>query len=526
MTHKLALILVLLVVSVSPVFAQDGTGPDQGELPLPVGGMVYYSLQPEVTQAMQTAHMTWIKHQIGLNADTDLTAISDLIDQSHQAGFKVLLSVTGDVEQLAALGEAYYPIFAVSLGEIAALGPDAIEVWQEMNLAGNWPRGQIDPAAYVALLGMAYDAIKAVDPQIMVITGAVVPNMMETRLGPEEIWNDDRYYQGMAAAGAADVADCVGIRYIDGGVSPFQTTGDAWGDAPTLYFSSAIERAAAPFADANIPLCLTGIGYASADGYPDAANYGIGRNSITQQAKWLRDAVLVASDDGRFELIIVYNIDSIGDAIRGSWAIIRADGTCPACKAVGSLASLPHPESTATLAPGEELSATISASEPALAFTILPGDQESISLRVIPTEGSLLDPILTVYDAKGDLVAFNDDASATTSNARIEQLPGDQELTAVVYAFNEESTGDFILSVSGDESLLGNTVGDSNANIRSGPSTNASIVTTAAPGTEIQIRGRNADASWLAVTVGEVDGWIASFLVSTDGDTSSLPVLE
>lgn len=525
MAHKLALILVLVVVSVSPVFAQGGTGPDQGELPLPVGGIVF-NLQPEAIQAMQTAHMTWISHWIRLNADTDLTAISDLIDQSHQAGFKVLLNVTGDVEQLAALGEAYYPIFAASLEEIASLGPDAIEVWREMNLARNWPQGQIDPAAYVALLGMAYDAIKAVDPQIMVITGALVPNVMETMLGPEEIWNDDRYYQGMAAAGAAHVADCVGIHYIDGGVSPFQTTGDPWGDAPILYFSSAIERAAAPFADTNIPLCLTGIGYGSADGYPDAANYGIGRNSIIQQAKWLRDAILVARDAGRFELIIVYSIDSLGDSISGSWAIIRADGTCPACQAIGSLANLPNPEPSASLTVDEELTAAIDQVTQAAAFTVQPGDQEHISVRVDPADGSTLDPVLIVYDSAGNMIAFNDDISSSSLSARIDQLPGNQELKAVVYAFNEESTGDFILRVNSNESLTGSIIGDSNANIRSGPSTNASIVTTAAPGTEIQIRGRNADSSWLAITVDGTDGWIASFLVSSSDDISGLPVLE
>lgn len=86
--------------------------------------------------------------------------------------------------------------------------------------------------------------------------------------------------------------------------------------------------------------------------------------------------------------------------------------------------------------------------------------------------------------------------------------------------------GDFILRVNGNESLIGSIVGDSNANIRSGPSTNADIVTTAAPGTEIQIRGRNADSSWLAITVDGTEGWIASFLVSSSGDVGSLPILE
>ncbi|GAB4574696.1 MAG: hypothetical protein Kow0077_22530 [Anaerolineae bacterium] len=531
MTHKLALILVLVVVSVSPAFAQGGTGPDQGELPLPVGGIVF-NLQPEVIQAMQAAHMTWISHWIGLNANTDLAAIRDFIDQSHQAGFKVLLNVIGDVEQLAALGEAYYPIFAASLEEIAALSPDAIQVWREMNLAGNWPQGQIDPAAYVALLGMAYDAIKAVNPDILVITGALKPTGSFGATDCTDMGcNDDVYAQQMAEAGAADFADCIGVMYIEGIVSPAQTSGDPRDDYATRYFPTMIERAAAPFAGEDIPLCFTGLGYLSAEGYettwPDYLAFA--RNtSVTQQAKWLRDAVLIARDDGRVALIIVQYIDNVstnGDFSSGM-AIIRADGTCPACQAIGSLAHLPNPEPSASLTLDEELTAAIDQVTPAAAFTVQPGDQEHISVRVDPTDGSTLDPVLIIYDSAGNLIAFNDDISSSSLSARIDQLPGNQELKAVVYAFNEGSTGDFILRVNSNESLTGSIVGNSNANIRSGPSTNASIVTTAAPGTEIQIRGRNADASWLAITVDGVEGWIASFLVSSSDDVSGLPVLE
>ncbi len=526
MIYKTVLALILLTLLSTPsVFAQGGIGEIDNELPLPAGGFVY-SLDPEDIEAMQSARMTWIKKSIRLTAETDFEVIGELIEQSHQAGFNVLLTVIGSIPDLTTQGESYYPIFAEALTEIATLGPDAIEVWQEMNIARNWVAGQVDPVAYVDLLHMAYTAIRAVDPSIMVITGALAPFMGASMFGPDEVWNDDRYSQGLADAGAAEYADCIGVSYNSGATSPFVTSGDIRGDAPIWYFSPTIERAAAPFADADLPLCLTIMGYASTEGYPDATNFGLPAISIAQQAKWLRDAVLVAGNDDRFALLIVYSIDSPGDSISASWATIRADGTCPACRTIASLADIPNPEPVISVAPDEEAVVTLDASTPAAAFTIGPGSHEYIALRAAPAEGSEIDPILIVYDTSGTMLGFNDDADVTTSEALIQRLPGDQELRAVVYAFNEDILGEVFLSVNADISMAGRITGNSTVNIRSAPSTSASVVATIAPGSEVQISGRNADASWLAIRVGEVNGWVASFLVSVEGDVAGIPIVE
>lgn len=524
--RKLISLLLLGLLSIQVVYAQGDTNLGDTALPLPVGGYVF-NLQPDTISAMQSARMTWVKAWIGSGQDADLVPIRDFIEQGHQAGFKVLLTVTGDPAEMAVVGDDYFPVFAEFVEKVASLGPDGIEVWTAMNTAG-----KIDSASYVSLLAQVHTAIKAVNPDILVITGALNPIGFFGATDCTDMGcNDDVYAQQMAEAGAADFADCIGVMYIDGIVSPAQTSGDPRGDYATRYFPTMIERAAAPFAGEDIPLCFTGLGYLSAEGYeatwPDYLSFA--RNtSVTQQAKWLRDAVLIARDDGRIALVIAQYIDNVstnGDSFSGM-AIIRADGTCPACQAIDSLANLPNPEPSASLPLDEELTATIDQVTPAAAFTVQPGDQEHISVRVDPADGSTLDPVLIVYDSAGNMIAFNDDISSSSLGARIDQLPGNQELKAVVYAFNEGSTGDFILRVNGNESLTGSIVGDSNANVRSGPSTNASIVTTVAPGAEIQIRGRNADSSWLAITVDGTEGWIASFLVSSSDDISGLPVLE
>ena len=182
----------------------------------------------------------------------------------------------------------------------------------------------------------------------MVITGALMPTTAEAGFGSARVWNDDRYYEGLAAAGAADVADCIGVRYLEGAVSPTQREGDPRGDAPIYYFSTMIERAVVPFESQDIPLCFTGLGYLSAEGYAGSWTETFAwSKGITLRSKpngcampsWLPKTTVVA-------LIIVENAGDVSGANdpTSGWSIIRPDNTCPACQAIGLLANLPMPE--------------------------------------------------------------------------------------------------------------------------------------------------------------------------------------
>ncbi len=315
------------------------------ELPIPVGGQVQ-NFDDSTKAYMDDAGMTWVKWQIPyIIDDYNLFNVArDRINWSHEAGFNVLLSITGEVEKLDELGADYYPRFAEFLGGIAALQPDAIEVWNEMNLDREWPQGKIDPSAYAEMLRQAYTAIKAVDPQVMVITGALAPTGAEGAFGLARVWNDDRYYLGMANAGVADYADCIGVHYNEGIIPPQQQGGDPrQPDYPPRYLPLMIQRAAFPFRGQDIPLCFTELGYLSPEGYPPLpSGFAWAVNtSVQEQATWLRDAVDVAANfDGvDTELIIVFNMDfeRYDDDPQAGYAIIRADGSCPACDELGTL---------------------------------------------------------------------------------------------------------------------------------------------------------------------------------------------
>ena len=312
-------------------------------LPLPVGGHVLH-FQQNAIDALNSAGMTWVKWQIPYIPGEDLTVARHRIHVTHEAGFKVLLSVTGHVHDLSEGGDEYLQGYAEFLGEVAALGADAIEVWNEMNLDREWTQGHIHPRNYAKMLRPAYTAIKAANPDTLVITGALSPTGAEGVFGPAKVWNDDRYYLGMANAGIADYADCIGVHYNEGVIAPSQLGGDPRDhDYPTRYFISQLDRAAFPFRNDNIPICITELGYLSPQGYgrlPGGFAWAA-NTSVSEQAAWLSQAIVIASNysDTPVDLLIVWNIDfeQYEPDPQAGYAIIRPDGSCPACRSIAAL---------------------------------------------------------------------------------------------------------------------------------------------------------------------------------------------
>lgn len=51
------------------------------------------------------------------------------------------------------------------------------QIWNEPNIYPEWGNNPVDPAGYTDLLCRTYDALKAVDPDIVVISGAIAPTI-------------------------------------------------------------------------------------------------------------------------------------------------------------------------------------------------------------------------------------------------------------------------------------------------------------------------------------------------------------
>jgi polysaccharide biosynthesis protein PslG len=104
--------------------------------------------------------------------------------------------------------EEGYAAFATFAAEFARHFKGRVRyiiIWNEPNLAQEWGYRQPDPAGYTALLKEAYAAIKAVDPTIQVLGGALAPTLAPP--GSEFAMNDLAYLQGMYDAGAGDAFD-------------------------------------------------------------------------------------------------------------------------------------------------------------------------------------------------------------------------------------------------------------------------------------------------------------------------------
>lgn len=281
---------------------------------------------------MSYAGMTWVKFQHKWRRGDAPEAVARLIQQGHANGFKVLLSIPG-----ADHGTIDYAAYATFLGGVAALGPDAIEVWNEQNIDREWPSGQISAATYVnEMLAPAYRAIKAANPGVMVISGAPAPTGFYGGCSGGGC-DDGLFIAGMAAAGAANYMDCLGVHYNEGIMPPGQTSGDPRTEHYTRYFWGMVNTYSRAFGGAR-PLCFTELGYLSGQDY---GGLPVGfawasQTTIAQHAQWLAEAVSLAAGQGSIRLVIIFNVDftTFGADPQAGYAMVRKDGSCPACESL------------------------------------------------------------------------------------------------------------------------------------------------------------------------------------------------
>ena len=335
------------VVSEAPsstVAAAPGTPPPAAATPAPAAGPPPPVAAPPVAVGsfelggqthtfanpvlMASAGMTWVKFQHKWGEGGNPNDLAGRIANAHAAGFKVLLSIPGANTYPDHINFGEYVQF---LAGVAALGPDAIEVWNEMNIDFEWPAGQIDPASYVNnMLAPAYNAIKAANPNVMVISGAPAPTGFDNGTNA---WADNRYMAGMLAAGGARYADCIGAHFNAGASSPSTVSGHPTGSA---HYSWYLLPTLNVYAQLGKPVCFTELGYLSGEDYggvPERFGWAAG-TTVAQHAAWLAEAVSVAANTGKVRLIIVFNVDFTqwGDDPQAGYAMIRKNGGCPACE--------------------------------------------------------------------------------------------------------------------------------------------------------------------------------------------------
>jgi hypothetical protein len=288
---------------------------------------------------LREAGMSWVKVQVKWYLGRPVQDVADAVNEAHRRGYKVLIAMPGQ-EYPTTIDYASYLAF---LAEVAALPtpPDAIEVWNEMNIDFEWPAGNISPVDYVEkMLKPAYTTIKSINPNIMVISGAPAPTGFNNTTNA---WADERYIRVMAEHDAHHYADCIGVHYNAGATHPASTVGHPAGAFYGWYYLPSLSLYFNTFERAK-PLCITEIGYLTADGLgkelPSRFWWGNG-TTVDKQAEWLASAATLARDSGYVRLFIVFSMDIYhwGDDPQTGFAIVRPPlSNCPACRTLRQVA--------------------------------------------------------------------------------------------------------------------------------------------------------------------------------------------
>jgi len=285
--------------------------------------------------------MNWVKGQIQWwlvepdAAGEDQWFFYDaVIDEAHNKGLRLMLSVVGAPAWTRAAGGENgppddYNEYARFLGEMIDRHPgkiDAIEVWNEQNLDREWTSANgISPEDYVRFLQVAYETIKAKDPDIIVISGALSP----TGTGDWIKWADDFEYLDRAlAAGLLNYADCVGAHHNGYNIGP-DVAWDATGASPkaatatfrgpfdnphhswSFYSTLTTYAEKVQAVDPNKKLCVTEFGWATSEGYteyPPGFEFAQD-NTLQDQADYIVQAFTQMNESDDVWLAFLFNFD-------------------------------------------------------------------------------------------------------------------------------------------------------------------------------------------------------------------------
>ncbi len=310
-----------------------------------LGVQVQQNADPEVYklwmgEVKDKLKLGWIKQQVRWE-DVEPTqgayewgALDVTFQLAAEYGVKVMVSVLTTPEwarepgaDLTKVGPPADPqVFAGFLTAMLQRYPGqihAVEVWNEMNIDREWAStGGLSAANYVRLLTAAYQAIKAVDPGIIVISGALSPTGVNDGVGA---WDDFTYMGQLIQAGLLQTTDCVGAHHNGYNIGPnvpynnvpndptatfrgpFDNPHHSWSFYSTLNgYAQQIQQAGS-----DKKLCITEFGWASTEdlsGYPVGFEFA-NDNTLAEQAQFFGEAIQAMDEWGFVWLAFIWNLN-------------------------------------------------------------------------------------------------------------------------------------------------------------------------------------------------------------------------
>ena len=315
----LLVVLVPLLAMCSPM-APRGTDAEASSRPeFGAVAHLYYTDRERVVQLADNAGFEWIRQQVPWK-DTERSdrtfafdQLDPIVEAVHARGQKLMLSVVKAPDFLTGRKDDNglptnpqdFGRFVEALAERYKGKVQAIEIWNEQNLAVE-NGGRVvpeDAACYVELLKAAYPRVKAVDPKIVVVAGALSSTGVTQ---PDLAVDDITYLKAMYAYNDGEIRqyfDAQGFHPASAANPPDkkfpEDPGDApgWNDHPTHFFRH-IEDVRAVMEQAGMgdrKIWITEMGWATANTTP---GYEYGQLvSFEQQATYLEDAVRRTVDE-------------------------------------------------------------------------------------------------------------------------------------------------------------------------------------------------------------------------------------
>jgi arabinogalactan endo-1,4-beta-galactosidase len=232
----LTTLIATILVSMAADARAASSGPELGAVVDITWGSSRSDIDRTV-ESMRAAGVRWVRASLNWRelepraaGGLDQTRLAErdyAIQRARAAGLEVLMPIADGVPYWAsgdpskfrdAAGEHYNPMwrparakdYGAFVGAMVRryrpMGVHTYEIWNEPNVSRFWPSGP-DARQYAQLLAAAYPAVKAADPQAVVLTGGLSKS-------------DYAFVSDLYAAGARRYFDAVAIHPYTGNVDP------------------------------------------------------------------------------------------------------------------------------------------------------------------------------------------------------------------------------------------------------------------------------------------------------------------